>query len=118
MRRYVLRRIAAVVATLLLVSVLVFVVIRVIPGDPALLILGPESDPQTVAQLREGMGLNRSLSVQYAEWLSRAVRGDLGRSIQYDVPVGRLIVSRLPVTAPLTLLAAGFMVAVAVPLGL
>jgi peptide/nickel transport system permease protein len=117
-RRYVLRRVAAVVATLFLVSVLVFVVIRVIPGDPALLILGPESSLEAVARLREAMGLNRPLPVQYVEWLAGAARGDLGRSIQYDVPVGRLIVSRLPVTLPLTLLAAVFMAATAVPLGL
>ena len=106
------------VATLFLVSVLVFVVIRVIPGDPALLILGPESSLEAVARLREAMGLNRPLPVQYVEWLAGAARGDLGRSIQYDVPVGRLIVSRLPVTLPLTLLAAVFMAATAVPLGL
>jgi peptide/nickel transport system permease protein len=117
-RRYVIRRVAAVVATLFVVSVLVFVVIRVIPGDPALLILGPESSLEAAARLREAMGLDRPLPVQYVEWLAGALRGDLGRSIQYDVPVGRLIVSRLPVTIPLTLLAAGFMVAAAVPLGL
>jgi peptide/nickel transport system permease protein len=56
--------------------------------------------------------------VQYVDWLGRALRGDLGRSIQYDLPVGELIVSRLPVTVPLALLAAAFMIVVAVPLGL
>jgi peptide/nickel transport system permease protein len=58
------------------------------------------------------------LPVQYVEWLSRALRGDLGRSIQYDLPVGQLIASRLPVTLPLALMAAAFMVVAAVPLGL
>ncbi len=62
--------------------------------------------------------MNRPLPVQYVEWLTRAVRGDLGRSIQYDLPVAELIVTRLPVTLPLALLAAVFMVAVAIPLGL
>ena len=117
MRGYVLRRVAACVATLLFVSVLVFLVVRVLPGDPALVILGPESSREAVDRLRETMGLNRPLVVQYAEWLGGAVRGDLGRSIQYDVPVGRLIVSRLPVTLPLTALAAVFMLLGAVPLG-
>ena len=70
------------------------------------------------ARLRESLGLNRPLPVQYADWLGRALRGDLGMSIQYDVPVGRLIVSRLPVTLPLTGLAALFMIGIAVPLGL
>ena len=118
MRRYVLRRVAAFVATLFFVSLLVFVVVRILPGDPALVIMGTEGSPEAAARLRESMGLNRPLVVQYVDWLARALRGDLGVSIQYDVPVGALIVSRLPVTLPLTGLAAVFMVAIALPLGL
>jgi peptide/nickel transport system permease protein len=117
-RRYVARRVAALAATLLFVSVLVFLVIRILPGDPAALIMGTEGDPAATERLRESMGLNRPLVVQYVDWLGGALRGDLGRSIQYDLPVGELIVSRLPVTVPLALLAAAFMIVVAVPLGL
>ena len=117
MRRYVARRVAALAATLVFVSALVFVVVRVLPGDPAAIILGTEGSPEALARLRESMGLNRPLAVQFVEWLGGALRGDLGRSIQYDVPVGSLIVSRLPVTLPLALLAAVFMVAAALPLG-
>ena len=109
---------AAFVATLFVVSLLVFVVIRVLPGDPAQVIMGTEGNPEATARLRTSLGLDRPLVVQYVDWLAHAVRGDLGVSIQYDVPVGRLIMSRLPVTLPLTLLAAAFMVATAVPLGL
>jgi peptide/nickel transport system permease protein len=116
-RRYVLRRGAAFAATLLFVSALVFTVVRVLPGDPALLIMGTEGSPEAAARLREALGLDRPLPLQYLEWLGGAVSGDLGRSIQYDLPVGRLIVSRLPVTLPLTLLAALIMLAVALPLG-
>jgi peptide/nickel transport system permease protein len=116
-RRFVLRRVAALVATLLFVSLLVFVVVRVLPGDPALIIIGTEGSPEVAAQLREAMGLDRPIAVQYAEWMGRALRGDLGRSIQYDVPVSSLIVSRLAVSLPLTLLAAVVMGGVAVPLG-
>ena len=105
-------------ATLLVVSVLIFVVVRVLPGDPALIIMGTEGSPEAAERLREALGLNRPLLVQYADWLARAVRGDLGVSIQYDVPVGRLIVSRLPVTGPLALMAALLMVVTALPLGL
>src|SRR6185503_11298665 len=111
------RRVAAFAVTLLFVSALVFVVVRVLPGDPAALILGTEQNPETVARLRRSLGLDRPLAVQYVAWLAGALRGNLGTSIQYDVPVGRLIVSRLPVTLPLTLLAALFMIVVAVPLG-
>ena len=104
--------------TLLFVSLLVFMVVRVLPGDPALIMLGIEASPDAVAKLREGLGLNRPVPVQYAEWAGRAVLGDLGRSIQYDVPVAGLIVSRLSVTLPLTLMAAALMVAAAIPLGI
>jgi peptide/nickel transport system permease protein len=117
-RRYVLRRLAAFVATLGVVSVLVFVVIRVLPGDPALIIMGTEASPEAAAALRQAMGLDRPIPVQYVEWILSALRGDLGRSIQYDVPVGSLILSRLHVTLPLTLLAAAFMTALALPLGI
>jgi peptide/nickel transport system permease protein len=105
-------------ATLFFVSMLVFVVVRVLPGDPALIILGPESSPEAAARLRQAMGLDRPLTVQYAEWLGRAIRGNLGTSIQYDVPVMWLIVTRLQVTLPLTLLAAGFMAGAGIPLGI
>jgi peptide/nickel transport system permease protein len=117
-RRYAARRAAALVATLFFVSALVFVVVRVLPGDPAALMMGTEGSREAADRLREAMGLNRPLPVQYVEWLSRALRGDLGRSIQYDLPVGQLIASRLPVTLPLALMAAAFMIVAAVPLGL
>jgi len=104
-------------ATLLFVSALVFVVVRVLPGDPAILMLGIDASPDTVARLRASMGLDRPLPVQYVEWIGGALRGDLGRSIQYDVPVAGLILSRLSVTLPLTLMAAALMVFAAIPLG-
>jgi peptide/nickel transport system permease protein len=103
--------------TLLFVSLLVFAVVRVLPGDPALIMLGIEASPDAVARLRESLGLSRPVPVQYADWVGRAVLGDLGRSIQYDVPVAGLIASRLSVTLPLTLMAAALMVAAAIPLG-
>jgi peptide/nickel transport system permease protein len=80
--------------------------------------LGMEASPEAAATLRRAMGLDRPIPVQYVEWLGDALRGDLGRSIQYDVGVGRLILSRLAVTLPLTVLAALFMTLVAVPLGI
>jgi peptide/nickel transport system permease protein len=117
-RRYLLRRVVSFAATLLFVSALAFTAVRVLPGDPALLIMGPEGNPEATARLRTAMGLDRPIPLQYVEWLSRALRGDLGISIQYDLPVARLIASRLPVTLPLTVLAGLFMVSVALPLGL
>jgi peptide/nickel transport system permease protein len=117
LRRYILRRVATTLVTLLFVSVLVFLVVRVLPGDPALVMLGLEASPDAVARLRASMGLDRPLPVQYVEWMGAALRGQLGRSIQYDVPVAGLILSRLSVTLPLTLMAAALMIFAAVPLG-
>ncbi len=117
MQRYILRRVAALAGTLVFVSLLVFAVVRVLPGDPALIILGLEANPDSVARVRQELGLDRSMPVQYAQWVGRALRGDLGRSIQYDLPVSTLILTRLPVTLPLTLLAAGLMIGAAIPLG-
>ena len=117
MRRLILRRAVAFVATLFVVSLVVFTVIRILPGDPALLIMGTEASPEAAAALRRAMGLDRPILVQYVEWLGGALVGDLGRSIQYDVGVARLVVSRLAVTLPLTVLAALFMLLTAVPLG-
>jgi peptide/nickel transport system permease protein len=79
--------------------------------------LGLEASPDTVARLRASMGLDRPLPVQYVEWMADALRGNLGRSIQYDVPVAGLILSRLSVTLPLTLMAAALMALAGVPLG-
>src|SRR5438093_11909064 len=80
--------------------------------------MGTEGSPAATARLREAMGLNRPIAIQYAHWLWNALSGDLGVSIQYDVPVGGLIVSRLGVTLPLTLLAACLMSVSALPLRL
>ena len=104
-------------ATLLVVSILVFVVVRILPGDPALIIMGTEASLEATARLRSAMGLDRPIPVQYLDWMRRALVGDLGRSIQYDVPVGSLILSRLPVTLPLTCMAAALMILAAIPLG-
>jgi peptide/nickel transport system permease protein len=109
--------VAALAATLLFVSLLVFVVVRVLPGDPALIILGLEANTDSVARVRRELGLDQPITVQYAHWVTRALSGDLGRSIQYDLPVATLILSRLTVTLPLTLLAAALMIAAAIPLG-
>jgi peptide/nickel transport system permease protein len=116
--RYFLSRMAALAATLVLVSLLVFVLLRVLPGDPAQIILGTEASSEALGRLRRALGLDRPVAAQYVEWLGRAIVGDLGRSIQYGVPVRALILDRLTVTVPLTVLAAVFMLVTALPLGL
>jgi len=118
MRAYVLRRFGALLVTLLLISIIIFLVIRVIPGDPAQIILGTEANPEILAQVRERLGLNRPLLAQYLDWLKGIFTGDLGRSIHYDLSVASLIASRLAVTGPLAALALLFTVIIAIPLGI
>jgi peptide/nickel transport system permease protein len=118
MRPYLLRRALALALTLLLVSFVTFVVVYVIPGDPAEIILGTEGTPEALAALRVKLGLDRPLLSQYVDWLGRALTGDLGVSLQYDVPVGQLITSRLPVTFPLAGLAMSLTIIAGLPLGI
>lgn len=118
MRRYLVRRALAFALTLLFVSFVTFIVIYVIPGDPAEIILGTEGNPEALAALRVKLGLDRPLLLQYLDWLKHALTGNLGVSIQYDVPVGQLIASRLPVTFPLAGLAISLTILAGIPLGI
>ena len=87
MQRYLVQRLLLVVVVLLGVSLLVFVVTRLTPGDPARVLLGPRATEEQVAQLRTLYGLDEPVHVQYLSWLGRIVRGDLGESIQLHRPV-------------------------------
>jgi peptide/nickel transport system permease protein len=118
MRHYLIRRALAFALTLLFVSFVTFVVVYVIPGDPAEVILGTEGNPEALAALRARLGLDRPLLHQYIDWLGSALTGNLGVSIQYDVPVGQLIASRLPVTFPLAGLAMSLTILTGIPLGM
>lgn len=102
------------VPVLVAISILVFSIVHVIPGDPAVIAAGLEASPATVARIRRDLGLDRPLPVQYGVFVARAARGDLGVSIRTGTPVAREILDRLPHTA---ILAAGG-VSVAVGLGL
>jgi len=98
---YVVRRLLGALPILLGVSVLVFALLHLIPGDPVLAMLGNEADPRAVRALRQELGLDRPLPVQYVEWLGRVLRGNLSRSIQTREPVARLILERFPATLEL-----------------
>ena len=114
MGRYLLRRLGTVAPVLLVVSVVVFSLIHLTPGDPITIMLREESDPATAATLRRQLGLDRPLPLQYATWLGHALQGDLGRSIRTNQPVAEAIRQRVPVT--LSLGAAALLVALAVGL--
>ena len=114
---FLCKRILILIATLLLVSGAIFIVLHVIPGDPAQLILGIHATPETLHELRHKLALDLPLPVQYVKWIGELVRGDLGRSITYDVPIASLILSRLQVTIPLAILSLLFAVLFSIPLG-
>jgi peptide/nickel transport system permease protein len=113
---YVVRRLIQLVPIVLGVTVLVFFLIHLVPGDPARTILGNHATPQKVALLHHEWGLDKPLPVQYWRFLGRMVRGDLGSSLFYSVPAGRLVVQRLPPTLWLIGLGTLFSVLIAVPL--
>jgi peptide/nickel transport system permease protein/oligopeptide transport system permease protein len=105
MTKYIFRRLAMLVPILLGVSMLVFLVMRLIPGDPARQSLGPEATGEQVAALRKAWRLDEPVPVQYFAWLERALTGDLGRSTVSRVPVVEELASRFPATLQLTLAA-------------
>ncbi len=115
---YILRRLLTMIPVLLLVSVLVFSLIHLIPGDPAVSILGEEATPQAVAALRANLGLDQPIPVQYAKWLGSVLRGDLGRSIRSNQPVSEAIAERLPVTVELAILSIAISLSIAIPAGI
>jgi peptide/nickel transport system permease protein len=117
--RYVLRRLLMTLPVLLVISVATFVLMSLVLGDPVLLILGQETsaDQQTVDRLREDLGFNRPLPLQYVDWLSHVARGDLGRSFRSPILVREAIAERLPVTLELTFLALGLALLISIPVG-
>ncbi|HZE36383.1 MAG TPA: ABC transporter permease [Candidatus Eisenbacteria bacterium] len=98
---YIARRLVALVPTLLLVSVLIFSLQQLLPGDPALALAGEDHDPAAVAAIRAKYHLDRPLVVQYRIWLGNVLRGDFGESLRNRIPVSELLASKLPVTVEL-----------------
>ena len=98
---YIARRLIALVPTLLFVSVLIFSLQQLLPGDPALALAGEDHDPVAVAAIRAKYHLDRPLLVQYRIWLGNVLRGDFGESLRSRIPVSELLVSKLPVTIEL-----------------
>src|SRR5262245_2971166 len=105
MFNYLLRRLAQIVPTLFFVSVLIFALQQLLPGDPAIALAGEERDPEAIRYLREKLHLDEPLPVRYGYWLSGVLRGDLGQSMRIQKPVFELILEKLPVTIQLAAMA-------------
>src|SRR5437667_3281312 len=118
MRGYILRRCWHSAVTLAGVSILVFVILRVVPGDPAKMLL-PEGAPQSaVDELNRHLGLTEPLWIQYGLFLGSVARGDFGQSFQYRAPALRVVVERVPATVQLALTAMALTVRVGVSIGI
>ena len=104
--------------TLLLVSFLVFLCFTVIPGDPALAKLGTEATPERVEALRKEMGLDRPFLVRYGDWLFSFVKGDMGESYSYGIPVREMLADKVPITVTMSVMSMLIIVLVSIPLGL
>ena len=114
---YLLKRFMATIPVLFIVSVMVFLFLRMIPGDPATAMLGRNASVQEIEAVRLKMGLDRPLPVQYAAWLGKALHGDLGLSVISGRSISRSILERLPHTMALAFLAITIAVAIAIPSG-
>lgn len=118
MVRYILRRVIFMIPVALFVSFMTFMLIHLVPGDPARVLLGEEATPQTVAALQHQLGLDKPLLQQFVIWFSQALHGNLGTSIQLQQPVVQALLQRIPVTLELGIASLVFSLALAIPLGI
>ena len=116
-KRFVIRRLLLTLPVLFAMSVFVFLMIRLVPGDPVRAMLGFRSTDENVAVVRAELGLDRPIVEQYVSWIGGVLQGDLGRDFISDAPLTELLAQRLPVTLELTIFAMGLAVLIGVPLG-
>src|SRR5277367_4295620 len=114
----ILRRLATALPSIAGVIIVTFLLTRALPGDPAVYFAGPAATQQAIAEIRHLMGFDRSLPVQFIDYLQRLAHGDLGTSLSTGQPVLNELITRLPASTELTLLALFLSVGIAVPLGI
>ncbi|RJL05231.1 ABC transporter permease [Paracoccus aestuarii] len=114
---YVLRRVLAVIPVMLLVAVFVFLLLRLTPGDPAAIIAGDMATPAQLERIREAMGLNDPIHIQFITWVGQLLRGDLGVSLISNTPVAAMVADRIGPTLSIAVLTILMSVALAVPMG-
>jgi peptide/nickel transport system permease protein len=118
MLSYAVKRIMMAIPTALVVSLLVFVMIRLIPGDPVALMLADSSDPVLVQEMRASLGLDKPMPQQFVSWAGKVLQGDLGNSVKSGEPVSELIANHFPVTAQIVLAATLLSCLIAIPAGM
>jgi len=115
---YTIKRVLAVLPVMGIVVVFVFLLVRLAPGDPATILAGDYATPENIQKIRTGLGLDRPIHVQFAIYAGNLLRGDLGKSLHSQMPVGQLILQRLEPTVALALSTLAFAVLLAIPLGI
>jgi len=118
MLKYTIRRLLTIIPVLWLVSAMVFVLIHLVPGDPVLVILGAAAKPEQVEMMRQRLGLDQPIIIQYWDWMIALLQGDLGASILSDEPVTRLILERMPITISVAAVALFLSLAISLPAGI
>jgi len=118
MKWYIARRAGASLLTLFIATIVVFVGVRALPGDPAIALSAENPSPQVIAAIRHEYALDKPLPVQYVVWLGKALHGDLGTSPKTGLPVAQSLAERLPITLELTILAMVIAIAVGLPIGI
>ncbi len=116
--KYICKKCGTLLLTVLIVSFFVFLAFQVIPGDPAVNMLGTNATPQKVAALREELGLNRPLPERYVEWLGDFFFGDMGTSYSYRTSVKSMLYEKLPITLTLTIISFLMIILISIPLGI
>ena len=114
---FLVRRLAQVIPTLFVVSILIFGLQQLLPGDPALVLAGEERDERALAEIRAKYGLDQPLPVQYVRWLGGVLQGDLGESMRIQQPIGQLVLQKLPVTLQLGTMAFIIACLIGIPAG-
>lgn len=118
MLSYILKRLISLIPVLFVVSIAIFLIIHITPGDPASTILGMEASQEQISELNEKMGLNDPIYIQYFHWISKVVRGDLGDSVFMQQPVAQAIKEHLPPTVALAVFAQIIAILLSVPFGI
>ncbi len=118
MTRYVIRRLLGMAAVIFSIFTITFVLAYLVPADPARAVAGPKATPETLAHIRQNLGLDRPLYVQYAHYLARVLRGDLGTSYRQRLPVASILMRRLPATAELALAGILMELLLGIPVGI
>ena len=118
MTEFLVKRIASILPTLVFVSMLVFGLQQLLPGDPALILAGEDQDPSVIAYLRAKLHLDEPLPVRYAYWMGAVLQGDLGESVRTQQPVLELLLQKLPVTAQLASMAFVIALVIGIPAGI